>query len=482
MGWTSDGCHEEQVGVPIRWLGYHLPGSMHSPLVSWLRNHSQQGSWVLVCAAVVLRMLLVAHAPRSFGYVWDYYHEGVLLFYDTGRLPASDACWQCYHPPLLQLVGLPFYAAGRWLFPESASLPVRVLSLVPLMSGAVAAFYSYRLLTFFEPDPALRVLGLGLILGFPGLFIGSYGVEADILLTGIMTAFIYHLTRYVSEPEGRTFKDVLILGSLAGLAVSTKYSGLIAPVAAGLTLPLVLARSTNRARVLRDALIVAFVCSVIGCWKYIDNSRRYGTPLFANGSASEGFAVKERMALWHRYEFSTFRMGELIALTTNDAPQGQLTVLPVYRSVWTTLYGLGWSDMSFFSEPSRHGDPARPYPRKQIPSWLTSSVLILGLFPTMLGLVGTVITVRQRLYAATWITVLVTAVSYGVWFIAQEEWALKTKYILFLLPVYVLAAVNGLKWVGRHLPSLALDVTVAVVLLLVLLAHVYQLAFALGHL
>jgi hypothetical protein len=31
------------------------------------------------------------------------------------------------------------------------------------------------------------------------------------------------------------------------------------------------------------------------------------------------------------------------------------------------------------------------------------------------------------------------------WFLAQDSWALKTKYVLFLLPVYVLFALIGLR-------------------------------------
>jgi membrane-associated phospholipid phosphatase len=38
-----------------------------------------------------------------------------------------------------------------------------------------------------------------------------------------------------------------------------------------------------------------------------------------------------------------------------------------------------------------------------------------------------------------------SCVAYAWWFLAQDSWALKTKYILFLLPAYVLFALLGLR-------------------------------------
>ena len=68
---------------------------------------------LLVTAAVSLRVILAARAPTPYGYVYDFYHEAIQRFYSLGHLPASTDCWQCYHPPLLFLLGLPLYALGK---------------------------------------------------------------------------------------------------------------------------------------------------------------------------------------------------------------------------------------------------------------------------------------------------------------------------------------------------------------------------------
>ena len=41
--------------------------------------------------------------------------------------------------------------------------------------------------------------------------------------------------------------------------------------------------------------------------------------------------------------------------------------------------------------------------------------------------------------------------------LSQEIWAIKAKYLMFLLPAYVLYAGIGLRWVRAKLPDAALD-------------------------
>src|SRR5260221_13563507 len=86
-------------------------------VVRWLAVHERDCLVGLLTAAVGLRALLVTFSPAPFGYVWDFYHEGVRVLYETGRLPLATDCWQCYHPPLFYVVGWPFYAFGRWIAP-----------------------------------------------------------------------------------------------------------------------------------------------------------------------------------------------------------------------------------------------------------------------------------------------------------------------------------------------------------------------------
>lgn len=419
----------------------------------------------------------MAYSPAPFGYVWDPYHIGVAVLYSTGRLPVAEDCWACFHPPLYYVLGWPFYAAGRWLEPDGDALALRLLGGLAMVSAGVTIYYGYRLLRLFRCRGATLIAGLALLLACPGLFISAYAPEADIVLTAVLSAFLYYLVRDFTRPSSATWLDAVRIGVLGGAAAATKYSGLVAPVTIAIVMALQVARMRNP-RVVRRAAVMLIVAALAGGWKYVDNARRYGELLRANGSASAGFAASAASRGGGRYEFTTLRLEELRRLLTGRTP-GALTHFPVYYSVWTTLHALTWSDMSFFSVPGRHGDPSQPYPRKRIPVRLTMVVIVLGFVPEMLALAGVVRTLR---HPVTWPIAIFTVVGAGAylwWFLPQEVWALKTKYIFFLLPAAVLYAVCGLAWLHRRLPSAGVIAGAALVLLVVA-AHVYLFAFAVG--
>ena len=240
-----------------------------------------------------------------------------------------------------------------------------------------------------EPDPTLRLIGTGIILSFPCLFISSYGPDADIVVAAAMTMFLAAIMLFAYSP-GVTIHSLgaIRIGALAGLAASAKYSGLIALATAGMVLGWQLLVQSNRRRTLMLALVVLVSALAVGSWRmHFDNAWRYGNALHANGSAEDAFEESHDY-YWDRYDFWSFHPREILEASAPGGPRGVLTTLPVYRSVWTTLYGMAWGDLSFFSVPGRIEDPEAPYPWKHIPSWLTGTVLFLGLVPTMLAAVG----------------------------------------------------------------------------------------------
>jgi hypothetical protein len=455
-----------------------------SPQLSTLRRHADTILRTLVAVAVVLRALLAYGSPTPFGYVFDYYHEAIELVYEKGRLPVAADCWQCYHPPLFYLLGLPFYAVGVWLGGARDAAPewgLRALTVLAVAAGAVATYSSARLVQFLARDRALTVLGVALVLTFPCLFISSYGPDADIVVTAAMTAFLLAFTRFVAEPRRQTWQGAMWVGALAGLAASAKYSGLIALATAGVVMSLRVLFSRDHLRTLAYGAIIAGVAIAIAAPKYVDNWRRHGTPLFANGSAGDAFS-STREYYWDDYDFTSFSITAILDTSGPAAPKGELTDLPVYRSVWTTLYGLAWSDLSFFSVRGRISDPNPPYPARAIPRQVIAAVLYLALVPTALSAIGLLVTARRRVYLPLHVMLALTMSSYLAWVVAQDAWALKTKYIMFLLPVFVAYVVAGVRWALRWLPRPLSGAVVVALGALVLASHLYLLAFSLGHL
>lgn len=449
-----------------------------TPGLEWVNQHPVRCLLGVVALAFALRVLLAAGSPVPYGYVYDPYHDPVERLYLSGRLPESPECWQCYHPPLFTLLALPFYAAGMWISGGERDVAFAALATLATVCGVVVAYYGYRLLTLFRFRGLGLVIGAALLLITPVIVLSSYGSEADVVLAAVMVAFLYHLTRYHLDAGAARVRLVVALGVLAGLAMATKYSGLIALVVAGQVTALRLVLGPRRLRAARDGIVILATCLAVGSWKYVDNFEKYGDPLFANGPAQDGFRLGSHERNVGRYDFTSFKMVDLLALTRADAPDGGLTFLPVYRSVWTTLYGQTWSDMGFFSNPTR-GGMGLPYVWRGVPPWLAGSVLVLGLVPTMLAAIGMVSTARRPATLPIALLGVTAVTAYVYWFTAQEYWALKTKYLLFLIPAYILYALFGLEWLGQRSPTV-FRVSVWLIALLLVLCHAYLFRFAIG--
>jgi hypothetical protein len=431
--------------------------------------------------AVVLRLLLAVRSPWAFGYVWDLYHEAIQRLYATGHLPASTDCWECWQPPLLFLLSWPLYALGRTVYPTSPwpdDYALRFAGLIPLVSGLACLLYTCRLVRLLGHRGAWLVLGFAIAAALPCLFFNTYGLEPDILLAGLLSAFLYYLTRWFLDPDAATTVDVVRLAALAGLAAETKYNGLAGIVGGSVVLAAGLLRRQTivAARILGMFLLVA---AVLGSWKYIDNARTYRNPFFANGDAGAGFSLTQRV-LHTKYEFRTFRLGELLALTRPDAPPAMLDELPVYKSVWTTLHGLAWGDMGFFTNPTRHGTRYPFYHDRHVAPWLASAVLVIAIVPDVLAVFGFCLTLGRRSYVPVTVMVVLGWALYLQYLLSQEIWALKAKYLLFLVPAYALYVVVAVRWVNERVSPRLGDALFVVLAALILVANVYLLSFAIG--
>jgi hypothetical protein len=107
-------------------------------------------------------------------------------------------------------------------------------------------------------------------------------------------------------------------------------------------------------------------------------------------------------------------------------------------------------------------------------------VLVFGLVPTVLAAGGFVSALRRPAALPVTLTAVTSLGVYIYWFTTQEHWALKTKYLLFLLPVYALYALFGLEWI-KNRSVLGYRGAVWLLVALSVLCHAYLFTFALGE-
>ena len=474
---------------------------MPSPLERWFEKRYVPVLCLMLLVAAATRAALVYGSPRPFGYVWDLYHESVVWTYEHGRLPLPSDCGECYHPPFFLACGVPLYALGSG---GGAGSGLRLLSLFSMVCAGVVVYYCHRTLSLLNPSRGNLLLGTAVALVFPCLFIASYGIENDVLLAALMAAFFYQLCRWFLHPARVELRGPILMGMLAGLSALTKYSGFLTFLVAVIVMSPRLLFGRRRLRAARDLAIVVLVAASVCGWHYARNIRLLGKPFLGPPWASDVFAVGAAKVARNRgrYDFHSFKIKEVVDLY-RPGREGTLNDFPVYDGVFTTLHALAWTDMSFFSMPSRHGwklpthygegganlamvaeTPANAprfaiYPAKRVRLWLVDLVLRFGVVPGLLALAGFAATLRRRALRPFVVFTAAASAVYAWWFLAQDSWALKTKYLLFLLPVYVVYALMGLRAADRWDRRLGFAAAAGLIAAL-LAAEAYLWSFALG--
>ena len=474
---------------------------MGTSRASWVERNRRAVLFGVLAAAVAVRLAVGLRAPRPFGYVWDLYHEAVMWAYDHGRLPAPTDCWECYPPPLYVIAGLPFYALGKLAAGGAAAGGMRLLAWASMLGVGLLVYYCDKTLVLLRASWNERLLAMSLALALPCLVIGSYAAESDILLAALMAAFFYQLCLRRLRPGRRFRGQALILGALAGLSALTKYSGLLTLPTAAAVLGPDMFRPRLRRRATRDLVIVFAVAGALCGGHYAGNMRAQGKfflkpPWLRTVHADDG--LRRNLA---RYDFLSFNVADVVSLYRPETP-GKLDTFPVYRSVWSALYATAWTDMTFFSLPERQPwvlpqgygegrvvamvvdtpvDAVRvaAYPAKRVPRPLIELVLRLGVIPGVLALIGVLATARRRALRPFFVYAGLSLGAYFWWILGQDSWALKAKYLLFLLPVYLACVILGLRAaarVDRRLGAAA----AAGVLAAILAAQAYVWAFALA--
>ncbi|MDK2972387.1 MAG: hypothetical protein PWP23_2142 [Candidatus Sumerlaeota bacterium] len=447
--------------TPPRWTPLRNRVPSAAAIRAWFARPRHLLLLGFVLVALLLRIPLALNCPQPWGYAYDEYHEGVAYLFYNGELPPSEACWQCYHPPVFYVAGYPFYYAGVKYYLErygpevlqaNPRAPAKFLNFLSFLAAMTTVVYACRILRLYRVQGMAFVWGVALLMVFPRLFISSWSAEADIVLTAIMTALLFYLLRYAMLPDPVPWRLPIVLGVLCGLAMATKYNGLAGLATAGAVTLARGVRTRRFARMFADGPVILLICLLIGSWKYTDNIEKFGTPLFANGSAAQGFSIDKEYR-WDIYDFASFRYGDVLDSMGPDAPPGQLTELPVYYSVWTSLHALAWTDMGMFTVGGRHGAPWDMYPHRAMPLWPAAALLALALLPNALALLGAGLTIHRRQTLPLLLLTVITTLAYFQWVLSQTAWALKAKYILFLLPVYLVYVLLAMRWIERKAPK-----------------------------
>ncbi|MCH2173408.1 tetratricopeptide repeat protein [Myxococcota bacterium] len=405
---------------------------------------------VAIAAATTSRVAYAFLQPGPSGYD-AFAHIAYVLFLDTYQsVPLADQGWSYFHPPV-------HYALG-WLLAQWGSGDVLIRGL-SLLSGAaslgvagLAADVTGRALGKKTPFPLLAFVSVAFL---PPHLYSSPMPGNELTATffgGAAVALFLANTGRKAPSRGRDAG----VGTLAGLALLTKFSGLIPLLAilAALTWQYLVSRTTTREFAIRVGIIAGLAFGLSAPY-YARNTVEFGTP------------------------FAMSRTFPLVAAIENEQPPGERSLVDfiqvptrlfsdprpmsdhLVHSVWGTVYARTWAE--------KVADPD-----------LRRALVLAGVIPTiviLLGFVRSLQAIRRERDALIDVTLVLLAMG-SVAAFAIFAWrvpifsALKASYMLNLsLPVGLFiarAAANPpLLWNGARrwlIPSLVVATSVFVTL------------------
>jgi hypothetical protein len=336
---------------------------------------------VALAVSVGVRLWNALEGPLMWGYdAWG--HVAYVLFLDLYRgLPWPDQGWSYFHPPL-------HYALG-WVLAQARSSEVlmRGLSLLgsaaSLGTAALAAWLARRA----TPErPALALLAFVAVACLPVHYFMSpmpgNQLTACFLTAATLAAFVANESR--ARP---TLGGAAGVGVLAGLALLTRFSGLLALcVVTGCVLLRALLRGAWReapGRAGARAVLTAALALGLAAPYYARNVAEFGTPFqlsrdFALVTSVEADQPPGVRTASHYWSFP-------LAAFSDPNPLAPHLI----RSVWASVYLNVWADTY------RESDVSRALEAESVKRRSTTLMALLGLLPTAVFALGCALAARD---------------------------------------------------------------------------------------
>jgi tetratricopeptide (TPR) repeat protein len=400
----------------------------------------QRGVWLwaaVLTLALAVRGWNALAGPLMWGYdAWG--HVAHVLFLDLYRgLPWADQGWSYFHPPL-------HYGLG-WALAQARDAEVLVRGLALLGSAAslaTAALAAWVVRGLAPTRPWLPPCAFGAVALLPVHLFMSPMPGNELTLTFLTAAAFASFVAAQREDPPRRGPDAAA-GLLCGLALLTKFSGLIPLLVIEATLALESLRDRRGARraLARGLAIAAIALAIAAPW-YARNWSAFGTPFQLSRDFPLVAAVERDQlpGVRHPSDFLHFPL----AVFQNPDPRSPALL----DSVWGTAYANVWADVF------RESDVARALSAH--PS--AGPMALLGLGPTALFALGAGLAWRdwRRGRRRAEYGVLLVATAAALAGFAAFAWrvpiwsALKASYLLPLsLPFGVFLA-RGLEAVSRR--------------------------------
>lgn len=346
-------------------------------LKPWLRERSREpartsfGREKGLCLAVfVLVAATQLHNAATFASMYGMpdtrgHVSYVLQVAEQWRVPLAEEGWQMYQPPLFYFVAASLRALLTGVSDWFSSIEfLQVLNTCFGLANLVFAWMMVR--TLFPQNPLARNLGFSVAAMLPMAFYMAPNVTNEVFAASMMAGTVLASVALLFDGKAVTWGRSLLIGSLCGLSLLSKFTGVfaLASVLALLTLRAAAAApGPQRHAIVRSGMVIGGTALAIAGWFYLRNWLHYGDPFVGNWDYASGFHYEQAPG----YRTAGFYTGI-------GALPWRLVGWSSVSSFWEGMYGSLWTDLPGFF--TARGRDARI-------DLLESLILWLALLPTL---------------------------------------------------------------------------------------------------
>jgi tetratricopeptide (TPR) repeat protein len=281
--------------------------------------------------AVILRVLLCWSNPVDNAF--DDHFKPILMIMASGTIPAKDACWQCYHPPVFYWMSA---MAGNTALAMGVTYPqvLKLLQWIPCLYGILTVGIVYLILHKLPLTNFSRLMAFATVCFLPRHIYMSAMNSNDSISYFFVALSIYLL---IIAVERKLSPVILVAVSIVtSITLFTKYTAYV-------VLPMILVVFASlfykpfiasRKRVLGSFLLVALLPILLLSVYFVSNTKQYDSPLPWNVNRLDPSLTQPRDD--DRLDFVSFKPWESI-LTPMVVP-GKM------HSFWTLVYSGMWFD------------------------------------------------------------------------------------------------------------------------------------------
>jgi hypothetical protein len=281
--------------------------------------------------AIILRVLLCWSNPPYNAF--DDHFKPIFMIMDSGAIPAKDACWQCYQPPV-------FYWTSAMIGNIAVTMGVKfpqilkLLQFIPCFYGILTVGIIYLILHKLPLSDFSRLIAFSTICFLPRHIYMSAMNSNDTMSYLFVSLSIYLILLAIERKLPPLI--LLVLSIVISITLFTKYTSFVV-----LTIILIVFASlfymrliATRQQVLVSFILVLFIPITVLSADLISNINKYDTPLPWNVKQFDPSLTQPRDD--NRLDFVSFKPWE--SISTPIIVPGKM------HSFWTLIYSGMWYD------------------------------------------------------------------------------------------------------------------------------------------